>query len=158
MRIDNILSNKNNQVQTIAPDTPVHHAVKLLRHHKIGALIVSDQDAVVGMLSERDIVRGLAENSDACLNLAARDLMSHPVITCTREDTVDSAMSTMTERRFRHMPVLENGLLIGTEILNNLIPEGIGLLKNDPGTALIYLGWNVITLGFILAIAAQWMG
>lgn len=96
-------------VVTVAPDTLVSEAARLLATHRIGALIALEADGTIaGILSERDIVRGLALQSEACLKARVRDLMTAAVLTCHEDDTVESLMQTMTARRIRHLPVVDS--------------------------------------------------
>jgi|AGTN01.3.fsa_nt_gi Predicted signal-transduction protein containing cAMP-binding and CBS domains len=96
-------------VVTVAPEALVGEAARLLATHRIGALIAIEADGTIaGILSERDIVRGLALQGEGCLKSRVRDLMTAAVLTCHEDDTVESLMQTMTSRRIRHLPVMDS--------------------------------------------------
>jgi len=114
MNVEAILRNKGRSVTTIAPEARIATAVALLRRHAVGALVVSrDSVAVEGIISERDIVTALADHGAAALELVVADLMSRRVITCRRDDAVADLAALMTERRIRHLPVIDRGALAG---------------------------------------------
>jgi CBS domain-containing protein len=114
MKIGDILKHKGSAVVTMRPESSIDTVVRRLRLERIGAVIISvDGKTVAGILSERDILRALAEHGTALLGLKADDVMTHEVVTCTREDTIQSVMVKMTQRRIRHLPVVEQGKLIG---------------------------------------------
>jgi len=113
MKVSTILAKKGNKLITIAPEQPVKEAVALLSQHNIGAIVVLDEmDALIGILSERDVVRQLTHRDDL-LNQPVKELMTAKVITCVPQDDLMSVAHVMTERRFRHMPVVEQGKLLG---------------------------------------------
>src|SRR5690348_5806418 len=114
MNVETILRAKGRQVATISTDASVEEALSQLARRSIGALVVSDDGARVdGILSERDIVRSLAEHGTALLRMRVEELMTKRVFTCTPTDTIDELMGLMTERRIRHLPVTENNRLVG---------------------------------------------
>jgi CBS domain-containing protein len=114
MKVAEILKNKEARVVTMRPGSTIDTVVHRMRLERIGAVIVSpDGKSVVGILSERDILRALAEHGTALLDLKAEDLMTHEVVTCSREDTLQNVMVKMTQRRIRHLPVVEQGQLVG---------------------------------------------
>lgn len=97
-------------VVTIDPDATIADAARLLANHRIGAVIAVDANgAIKGILSERDIVRGLAQSDAACTQAKVSDLMTATVLTCHEDDSVDSLMKTMTAKRIRHLPVVGSG-------------------------------------------------
>lgn len=97
-------------VVTIDPDATIADAARLLANHRIGAVIAVDANgAIKGILSERDIVRGLAQSDAACTQAKVSDLMTATVLTCHEDDSVDTLMKTMTARRIRHLPVVGSG-------------------------------------------------
>lgn len=121
MKLESVLAAKGQMVFTIRPDDSIAEAVRRLAQHNIGALVVVNADgAPVGMLSERDIIRDLAVSADV-LSKSAGDLMSHPITTGTLGDDVDAVFRTMTHRRFRHLPVVDDGRLIGLLSLGDLV-------------------------------------
>lgn len=114
MKISSILETKGERVVTVRPEATIDTVVHRMRLEHIGAVVISrDGTSVAGILSERDILRALAEHGAALLGLKAADLMTREVVTCSRSDTVQSAMVKMTHGRFRHLPVVENGRLVG---------------------------------------------
>ena len=114
MKVSGILESKGGRVVTVRPEATIDTVVHRMRLEHIGAVVVSeDGQSVAGILSERDILRALAEHGAALLGLQAGELMTREVITCRRDDTVQSAMVKMTHGRFRHLPVVENGRLLG---------------------------------------------
>ncbi len=131
MRINSILTHKGDEVATVTPDSTVADALRALADHGIGALVVSaDGRAVDGILSERDIVRALSADGAATLEHPVDRLMTDTVVTCSREDTVDSLMATMTERRVRHVPVVEDGVLSGIISIGDVVKHRVGELES----------------------------
>ena len=114
MKIADVLKGKGSSVVTTRPDSTVDTVIRRMRLERIGAVIISpDGKSVIGILSERDIVRALAEHGAALLAYKTQDLMTREVVTCSREDTLQSVMVKMTQRRIRHLPVVEQGRLAG---------------------------------------------
>lgn len=112
MKVSTILATKGAHVVTIAPEAAVSEAVRLFNKHDIGALVVVSDDQLMGILSERDIVRQLA-HYERMLDVQVQDLMTPRVIVGRPQDDLASIVHTMTEKRFRHLPIVENGRLIG---------------------------------------------
>jgi CBS domain-containing protein len=138
--IDHILQRKGTDVVTIGADTPVKQAVATLRQHNVGALVVvGDGDDVVGIISERDVVRALATDGAAVLGRDVRDLMSTEVTTCEPRSSVDDLMKVMTERRIRHIPVLEGERLLGIVSIGDVVKSRIGELEDEAETLHDYL-------------------
>src|SRR5258708_38839406 len=114
MTVKAILSAKGSEVLTIEPTTNVAAAAKLLAERKIGALVVTGADSrVIGIVSERDLVQELAAHGAASLDLPLTAVMTRKVMTCSVSDTVSSLMGLMTEGKFRHIPVVDQGRLVG---------------------------------------------
>jgi CBS domain-containing protein len=121
MNIANILATKGGKVVTIHPDRSVREALALLAEHNIGALIAIDaRGEPVGMLSERDIVREAARREDV-FALKVSAIMSTEVVTGLPQDDLLSVAHTMTERRIRHLPVVENGKLVGVVSIGDIV-------------------------------------
>lgn len=121
MKIRHILATKGTNVLTIHPDRALKEAAAILAKHNIGALVVVDHaNKLVGILSERDIVRAAAR-SDNVLTQPVGEVMTKNVITALQNDELQSVMQTMTEKRFRHMPVLEQGQLLGIISMRDLV-------------------------------------
>ncbi len=123
MNVKKIIGEKPIQtVETISPQETLAAAAQILAQRKIGALIVSDgRDGVAGILSERDIVRRLAAEGAACLTAAVASAMTKNVVVCTPSDSSNSVMERMTAGRFRHMPVLEDGRLVGVISIGDVV-------------------------------------
>ena len=124
MQVREILSAKGGRVVTIRPDATVATAVHRLALERVGALVVSeDGAAIAGILSERDIVAALAEQGAGVLavDLRVGDLMTKRVVTCRPEDQVKTVMAEMTRRRVRHLPVVENGRLVGIVSIGDIV-------------------------------------
>ena len=124
MKVQEILAHKGNKVVTIRPDATVSTAVHRLALERIGALVVSeDGRSIQGVLSERDIIKALAEDGAAILapDRRVRDLMSRGVRTCRPDDTVKAVMAEMTRHRFRHLPVVEGTRLVGLVSIGDVV-------------------------------------
>lgn len=114
MLVRSILKAKGRDVFSVSPHVTVIEATKELKAKRIGALLVCDaEDVIVGVLSERDIVRALAERGAAILEQPVSSLMTRRLVTCDPDDNVDTVMGLMTERRVRHIPVVEDDRLYG---------------------------------------------
>ena len=121
MKVSSLLATKSPTVITIHPDQPVADAVTLYGQHNIGSLIVVDRDNhLVGILSEREIVRHLPEYNEM-LDTTVQEIMTPRVIVALPQDDVMSVAHTMTERRFRHMPVVDEGELVGMISIGDII-------------------------------------
>ena len=133
MTVARILRMKgNSQVAVIGPARSVAEAAATLSEKRIGALIVSsDGQEVAGILSERDVVRWLGREGASCLNLPVADVMTAKVITCAPEDEVERIMERMTEGRFRHMPVMEDGKLAGVISIGDVVKYRMGQLEHE---------------------------
>lgn len=123
MLVGSILKAKAGGVKTISPDASVAEAARLLAELRIGALVAVDaHGGIAGILSERDIVRGVGQQGDTCLRLRVADLMTAAVLTCTEADSVESLMKTMTSRRIRHLPVVDgDGRLCGIVTIGDVV-------------------------------------
>jgi len=122
MNVETILRTKGSGVATIRPNATVGAAVKELIDRNIGALVVSnDGDGVDGIISERDIVHGLAEHGAALLSLNVAEMMTRRVVTCDLSDSVDQLMAEMTNRRIRHFPVVQDGRLRGIVSIGDVV-------------------------------------
>ena len=114
MNISQILKAKGRAVATARPDSALSEIIIKLAQKKIGAIvIVGDNGEVVGILSERDVIRRLAEQGESALNVQASDCMTSAVVSCQETSTLDEMMEVMTQGRFRHVPVIEDGALVG---------------------------------------------
>lgn len=129
MRISDVLKYKSADVVTLAPDATVRDLVAILVEHNIGAVIVSsDEAAVAGIVSERDVVRRLSSDANA-LDAPVSDIMTAQVQTAKPEDSVDDLMRIMTEHRIRHVPVVVDGDLRGIVSIGDVVKSRIGQLE-----------------------------
>jgi CBS domain-containing protein len=125
MTVQAILQSKGAQVVSVSPGDTVGNVARVLADRRIGAVLVREQGKVVGVFSERDIVRGLARYGAQSLDRPVSDLMTHDVITCKPLESVHDVMERMTARRVRHLPVIDNGQLIGIVSIGDLVKERI---------------------------------
>jgi len=122
MTVKAILSRKGNDVTTAEPTATLGEAVKLLTARRIGAVVVTGADhRIIGILSERDIVRTLAEKGVDALNAPVAETMTRKVVTCTMNDTVAELMERMTTGKFRHVPVVDEGRLAGIVSIGDVV-------------------------------------
>jgi len=126
MNIDGILKSKGYTVETIRPDSTVKQLVETLDACGIGALVVSaDGTSVDGIVSERDVIRAIARNGAAVLDWPTSRIMMVDVVTVGRQDKVADIMEIMTDRRVRHLPVVENGKLAGIVSIGDAVKHRI---------------------------------
>lgn len=132
MYVDTILKKKGDTVIAVEPDTLVSAAARILNDNRIGAALVRDSSGtIIGVLSERDIVRGVAVNQETCLAMKVRDLMTHPVISCSPSDSIDQIMEQMTERRIRHLPVMQGDTLLGIISIGDVVKQRISEIEHE---------------------------
>lgn len=137
MLIEKILDQKGRDCATVRPDATVASAVSLLAERRIGAVVVEDlKGAIVGIFSERDLVRLLALRGAEALAVAVRDVMSSPVVTCKPGDRLDTVMAIMSERRIRHMPVAVAGGLCGMISIRDMIRHRLDEKETEAATLL----------------------
>ena len=123
MLVQQILKSKGDEgVITITPETLVSEAAQILAERRIGGLVVSRNGTKVdGILSERDIVRSLAVRGVVCMTESVSDMMTRNPVCCARQDTSDAVLARMTDGRFRHMPVVEDGKLVGIVTIGDVV-------------------------------------
>ncbi|MDH3594592.1 MAG: CBS domain-containing protein [Rhodospirillales bacterium] len=132
MKVLDMLSKKGNEVATIRPDATINTAVRRLKLEGIGALVVSaDDSGIDGIISERDIVRGLPEHGADLLSMKVSELMTSSVKTCSPDDKIQDIMSEMTRRRFRHMPVISDGKLCGIISIGDVVKNRLEELQTE---------------------------
>jgi CBS domain-containing protein len=133
MIVSQILKSKNNAgVVSVRPGDPVSAAVTLLSEKRIGTVVVSsDGVSLDGILSERDIVRDLGKRGAQCLSEKVAHLMTAKLITCTPDDLADAVLEKMTAGRFRHMPVIENGKMIGLISIGDMVKARLSELAME---------------------------
>lgn len=140
MLADQILEGKGREVTTVAPEATVRAALEVLRDANVGALVVSaDGRAVVGIVSERDVVRRLAVDGAALFDAPVSSIMASEVFTCTRADHVDSLMHLMTEHRIRHLPVVEDGALVGLVSIGDVVKTHVDELEREKDQLVDYI-------------------
>jgi CBS domain-containing protein len=140
MKVAAILRSKGSHVATVAPDATVAFAVSELGRLGIGALVVStDAVHIEGIVSERDVVRSLAQHPDTALRERVGSIMSTEVRSCALEDDVEGLMSVMTEHRIRHVPVLDGGALCGIVSIGDIVKSRIDELERDRNELVEYI-------------------
>jgi CBS domain-containing protein len=131
MRIADVLRNKGAGVLTVSPETLVSDLISGLVTRNVGAMVVVGQDGLVGIVSERDVVRMLHEHGAGALTRPVADIMTSQVITCSPEDSVDSLSGLMTTHRVRHVPVVENGRLAGIVSIGDVVKTRMEALQAE---------------------------
>jgi CBS domain-containing protein len=140
MTVMAILSRKGSDVVTIAPAAQLSDAVKLLAERRIGAIVVTGPgDRVAGILSERDIVRMLAERGPAALDEQVGAVMTRNVVTCTGAETMPDIMERMTAHRFRHLPVVEQNRLIGIISIGDVVKRRVEEIEGETNALREYI-------------------
>jgi CBS domain-containing protein len=140
MRVKDILNRKGSAVATIDPDASVADAVATLHERRIGAVVVSADDASIsGILSERDVVGALATMGPAVLTATVRQIMTAEVLTCEPEDELRSLAITMTDKRFRHMPVVVDGKLAGIVSIGDVVKHRVDELQTEHDQLMDYI-------------------
>lgn len=132
MRVKSILSSKGEHVAKVTSSDTIRITLLRLKTHNIGALVVSDDgETVNGIISERDLVRALVDHGPALLEMSVAELMTSKVETCTPEDDIEDVMDTMTNGRFRHMPVMVGDRLVGVVSIGDLVKHRMGELVDE---------------------------
>jgi len=132
MTVSAILTAKGRDVVTIGVAAKVHEAVALLATKRIGALVVMGEGGrLSGIVSERDIVRALADGAATTLERPLAEIMTRAVVTCGEEETIDSVMSRMTRGRFRHLPVVTGGRLVGIISIGDVVKARIEQVQRE---------------------------
>lgn len=140
MRVSQLLTAKGREVATVSGERSVTDAIALLKERGIGALVVTGATApLVGIFSERDVVRALASHGVGALTLTVADLMSEDVTVCQESTALTELMTTMTERRIRHVPVVEQGLLVGLVSIGDVVKARLDELEHDKRDLLEYV-------------------
>ncbi len=132
MQVSTVLGQKGDRVVAVSPSDSIANVAAVLSTNMIGAVLVRAADgAVLGVLSERDIVRGVARSGVDCLDQTAADLMTKDVITCDAADTVNDVMATMTEHRIRHVPVMRDGALAGVISIGDVVKNQLAEIERE---------------------------
>lgn len=126
MKIETILEAKGSAVHRVRTSDSIADAIKLLNHHNIGVVVVVDSnDAIAGILSERDVVRNMADDGSAIMQARVSTCMTANPVTCTPDSTVDELMQLMTHKRIRHVPVIEHGRIAGLISIGDVVKRKI---------------------------------
>jgi len=132
MNIAQILKAKGRAVATVRPDATLFDIINRLTQKKIGAIVVvGDNGEVVGIVSERDIIRRLAERGEGALKESVSQSMTSSVISCHETSTIDEIMELMTQGRFRHVPVIEDGALVGIVSIGDIVKNHIAEVEME---------------------------
>ena len=130
MLVEELLRAKGSEVETIPPEVAASVAAIRMTTLRIGCLVVTvDQRSVLGLITERDVVRAFAHHGPAATNLRVDDVMSTGVPTCSPDDNVSTLMQTMTSRRYRHVPVVESGALVGIVSIGDVVKQRLSDLE-----------------------------
>jgi CBS domain-containing protein len=139
MTVRAILSNRDGTVVTLHPDATVADAVKLLATRRIGAIPVVGDEGVLGIFSERDVIYGLERDGAAALDRRVGDVMTAPAMTVETDAPVMAALSLMTRRRIRHLPVVENGRMVGFVSIGDLVKYRIDRIESEAAALREYI-------------------
>lgn len=140
MTVSAILQTKGTSIITIAPDTSLKDAVDLLAKHRIGAIVAVDgNEQVAGILSERDVVRILAEKGTGVLSEPVSSVMTKAVVTCTSSETIPGVMERMTRGRFRHVPVVEEGRILGIISIGDVVKFRVEEMERESAALRDYI-------------------
>ena len=140
MNVQSILQAKGGNVMSIAPTATLQAAVHRLAEHRIGALLVLGPDhRVVGIISERDVVRVLAERGPGVLTEPLSTVMTRTVVTCTRSDTINDIMERMTTGKFRHVPVVEQERVIGVVSIGDVVKQRLREMEDESSALRDYI-------------------
>ena len=132
MNVSSILKVKGKSVATAKPDETVEAVAQKLAARKIGAIVVvGDGGLVVGIISERDIIRTISEKGAAALQLPVDDVMTKSVMTCSEASTIEQMMAVMTQGRFRHVPVIDDGALVGIVSIGDVVKHHIAEVEME---------------------------
>lgn len=139
MLVSQILKDKGDLVFTASPGDTVGAVAALLHSRRVGAMVVAEDDKVVGIVSERDIVRIVAQDGGACLGKPVSSCMTRDVVFATPAETVDSLLTRMTDRRIRHLPVLRDGRLVGIVSIGDLVKHKISEIEAEASGLKAYI-------------------
>jgi CBS domain-containing protein len=140
MTVNDILLHKGSEVVTIEPTATLAAAVRKLAQHRIGALLATGADhCIVGIISERDVVRVLDEKGPAALSAPVAEAMTRRVVTCDRSETIAEIMERVTSGRFRHVPVIEQGRLAGIVSIGDVVKARLSELEHEQNALREYI-------------------
>jgi CBS domain-containing protein len=140
MFVSDILSQKGGLVHSVTPDTSVAQLSQQLSTRRIGSVLVLDgESTVLGIVSERDLVRAMASHGAKAMELEARHVMTREVVTCDPDDSIDHVMETMTRGRFRHLPVVRHGELLGLVSIGDVVKARLEEIKHETEALKAYI-------------------
>src|SRR5271156_1299651 len=123
--VSQLLRVKGTEVFSVAPQDSVLHAIEVMATRHVGALLVMNKGSLIGIISERDYARKVILKNRSSYDTPVSDIMTAPAVSVTPEDTVHHCMQIMTERRFRHLPVVKDGRVVGMLSIGDLVKAGI---------------------------------
>ncbi len=140
MFVSDILAQKGGLVFTVTPGTSVAQLSQQLSTRRIGSVLVLDgEGSVAGIVSERDLVRAIASHGAKAMELEARQVMTREVVTCDPDDSIDQVMQTMTRGRFRHLPVVRHGELLGLVSIGDVVKARLEETKHETEALKAYI-------------------
>jgi len=140
MNVSQILRGKGAEVVTIGGAAGVGELARVITERRVGAAVVVEEGKMVGIVSERDVVRGLAAHGVGLSSMRVADLMTREVVSCRPEDEVQPLMATMTARRIRHLPVLIDGRLVGIVSIGDLVKSRLDEVDSEASALREYIG------------------
>ncbi len=143
-----LMSKPQASVHAVAPDSTVYEALKLMSDRNVGAVLVMKNEAIVGILSERDYARKIVLKDLSSRSTPVSEIMSSPVVFVTPGQTNEECMALMTSNRIRHLPVLDEGRLIGMISIGDLVKDVISELEFSNDQLVHYISGNHGSLGF----------
>ncbi|HHY87556.1 MAG TPA: CBS domain-containing protein [Chloroflexi bacterium] len=138
--VADIIRMKGNDVYWVAPDATLSGTLKEMAKRNVGAVLVLDEHKICGIFSERDFARQVVEQKDLAIDTTIRELMTQPVLYVTPETSLDECMGIMTARRFRHLPVIDDGQLVGLISIGDVVKQLL-LEKNTTIESLEHYIW-----------------
>lgn len=139
MFVSDILSQKGGLVHTVTSGTSVGQVSQQLSVRRIGSVLVVDDEAVSGIVSERDLVRAFASHGAAAMELEARHVMTRDVTSCDPDDSIDHVMELMTRGRFRHLPVVRRGELLGLVSIGDVVKARLEETRHETEALKAYI-------------------
>lgn len=140
MKVHMMLAGKGRGVFTTPPDSTIETAIGAMKAERIGALVVTGKDeTVLGIITERDVLLGLADHGAVILVMPVAEIMTTPVKSCTPDANVQDVMAEMTRHRFRHMPVIEDGKLCGMISIGDLVKNRLEELESETSVLRDYI-------------------
>ena len=139
MTLAKILQQRSDEVIRVAPDTPVRSVVQLLADHRIGAVPVAQGDQVIGIMSERDVIYSLRRDGATILEWPVERVMTQPAITVEPSLSILAGLSLMTRRRIRHLPVVDQGRMIGFVSIGDLVKARIDHIEGEAEALRAYI-------------------